>query len=137
MTIKEIATRCGVSPQAIRAWCKRNEVAKDAQGNWVIDASVLASIYEHYRVDQGKDGASGAQDGCACSASELASTLRSEVEHLRRQIEVKDRQIADLSAALLAEQQAVKAAQVLQAMDKPALESAEQKQRRRWWQFWR
>ena len=30
MTVKEIADKCGVSEQSIRAWCRRNNVAKSA-----------------------------------------------------------------------------------------------------------
>ena len=30
--ITEIAAECGVSEQAVRAWCRRNHVAKDAKG---------------------------------------------------------------------------------------------------------
>ena len=33
-TIKEIAAECGVSEQAVRAWCRRNHVAKDAKGSF-------------------------------------------------------------------------------------------------------
>ncbi len=29
--ITEIAIECGVSEQAVRAWCRRNHVAKDAR----------------------------------------------------------------------------------------------------------
>ena len=31
--ITEIAAECGVSEQAVRAWCRRNHVAKDAKGS--------------------------------------------------------------------------------------------------------
>jgi len=33
MTIKELAEKCCVSEQSIRAWCKRNNVLKAPQGN--------------------------------------------------------------------------------------------------------
>ncbi|MFR8688033.1 MAG: terminase gpP N-terminus-related DNA-binding protein, partial [Bacteroides fragilis] len=36
VTIKEIASECGVSEQAVRAWCRRNHVAKDAKGSFAI-----------------------------------------------------------------------------------------------------
>ena len=38
-TIKEIAAECGVSEQAIRGWCRRNHVAKDAKGSFAISES--------------------------------------------------------------------------------------------------
>ena len=34
--ITEIAAECGVSEQAVRAWCRRNHVAKDAKGSFAI-----------------------------------------------------------------------------------------------------
>ena len=38
-TIKEIAAECKVSEQAIRGWCRRNHVAKDAKGSFAISES--------------------------------------------------------------------------------------------------
>ena len=49
-TIRQIATECGVSEQAVRAWCRRNNVAKDAKGSFAIDESIKTAIYQHYRV---------------------------------------------------------------------------------------
>ena len=37
--ITEIAAECGVSEQAVRAWCRRNHVAKDAKGSFTISES--------------------------------------------------------------------------------------------------
>ena len=37
--ITEIAAECGVSEQAVRAWCRRNHVAKDAKGSFAISES--------------------------------------------------------------------------------------------------
>ena len=36
-TIKELAETCGVSEQAIRKWCARNQVAKDVAQRYIID----------------------------------------------------------------------------------------------------
>lgn len=36
-TIKELAETCGVSEQAVRKWCARNQVAKDVAQRYVID----------------------------------------------------------------------------------------------------
>ncbi len=38
-TIKEIAAECGVSEQAVRGWCRRNHVAKDAKGSFALSES--------------------------------------------------------------------------------------------------
>ena len=47
-TIKEIAAECGVSEQAVRGWCRRNHVAKDAKGSFALSESQKSSIYLHY-----------------------------------------------------------------------------------------
>ena len=47
-TIKEIAAECGVSEQAVRGWCRRNHVAKDAKGSFALSESKKSSIYLHY-----------------------------------------------------------------------------------------
>ena len=46
--IAEIAADCGVSEQAVRAWCRRNHVAKDAKGSFAISESQKTAIYQHY-----------------------------------------------------------------------------------------
>ncbi|NSI17705.1 helix-turn-helix domain-containing protein, partial [[Ruminococcus] gnavus] len=35
-TTREIAEICGVSEQAVRAWCRKNHIAKDAKGSFAI-----------------------------------------------------------------------------------------------------
>ena len=42
--IKEIAAECGVSEQAVRGWCRRNHVAKDAKGSFALSESQKNSI---------------------------------------------------------------------------------------------
>ena len=46
--ITEIAAECGVSEQAVRAWCRRNHVAKDSKGSFAISESQKSAIYQHY-----------------------------------------------------------------------------------------
>ncbi len=55
VTIKEISAECGVSEQAVRAWCRRNHVAKDAKGSFAISESIKTAIYQHYRVIEGNE----------------------------------------------------------------------------------
>lgn len=45
--ITEIAIECGVSEQAVRAWCRRNHVAKDAKGSFAISESQKTAIYHN------------------------------------------------------------------------------------------
>ena len=47
-TIKEIAAECKVSEQAVRGWCRRNHVAKDAKGSFALSESQKNTIYLHY-----------------------------------------------------------------------------------------
>lgn len=137
-SIKEIATTCGVSVQSIRAWCRRNQVAKDAKGKWKLDESTLSHIYEYYQVTQGESSESKSETACASSESKLSSVLQEEVNHLREQIAIKDKQIADLSSALVAAQESNKALSANAAMHTAAdkkeeltLESTSQKMERK------
>ena len=47
-TIKEIAAECGVSEQAVRGWCRRNHVAKDAKGSFALSEKPKARYILHY-----------------------------------------------------------------------------------------
>ena len=47
-TIKELAETCGVSEQAIRKWCARNQVAKDVAQRYIIDKTTETAILQHY-----------------------------------------------------------------------------------------
>lgn len=42
-TIKELAETCGVSEQAIRKWCARNQVSKDIAKHYIIDRATAAA----------------------------------------------------------------------------------------------
>lgn len=126
-TVKQIAVDCGVSEQAIRAWCRRNHVAKDAKRSFVIDETTLLAIYQHYHVDKRKQFSQYAKACFAtCETSCETDSGRSphpsvpwEVyEDMRSQLEAKDRQIADLSKALVSSQESLRAAQILHGVDK-------------------
>ena len=54
-TTREIAETCGVSEQAVRAWCRKNHIAKDAKGSFEISETIEYRIYKHYKVDVAKD----------------------------------------------------------------------------------
>ena len=43
--------RCDVLLYAVRAWCRRNHVAKDAKGSFAISESQKTAIYQHYLGD--------------------------------------------------------------------------------------
>ena len=124
-SIKKIAVDCGVSEQAVRAWCRRNHVAKDAKASFAIDETTKALIYQHYGAIERKQVSQHAKPSCeTCETSEttLIAMLQSELEHKNQQLEVKDKQIeelnarlAEVSSALVAAQQTAQAAQALHA----------------------
>lgn len=125
VTIAEISVECGVSEQAIRAWCRRNHVAKDAKGSFALSESQKNSIYLHYLGVERNEVSQLAKASCeTCETSETAliTMLQRELDRKSEQLAVKDKQIAELnerlsecSAALLAAQQTTQAAQVLHA----------------------
>lgn len=127
-TIKEIAEECGVSEQAIRAWCRRNYVAKDAKGSFVLNDTLKEDIYAHYHVIQNNinrnenDVAKDAKASCETSETVLIAMLQKELDLKNGQLAAKDHQIEELNArlaesteALLVAQQTVQAAQALHA----------------------
>jgi DNA-binding transcriptional MerR regulator len=125
VTIAELSVECGVSEQAIRAWCRRNHVAKDAKGSFAITETQKTAIYQHYLGIDRKEVSQPAKASCeTCETSETAliTMLQRELDRKSEQLAVKDKQIAELnerlsecSAALLAAQQTTQAAQVLHA----------------------
>lgn len=125
VTIKEIAAECGVSEQAVRAWCRRNHVAKDAKGSFAINESIKTAIYQHYRAIGGNEVSQHAKASCeTCETSEtvLTAMLQKELDLKNEQLAVKDKQIEELNArlaesnaALVAAQQTAQAAQALHA----------------------
>ena len=118
-TIKEIAAECKVSEQAIRGWCRRNHVAKDAKG------SQKRKLYLHYLGVARNEVAKPAKASCETyetSETVLISMLQKELDRKDAQLSAKDEQIRELnvrlsecSAALLAAQETARAAQALHA----------------------
>ena len=154
VTIKEISAECGVSEQAVRAWCRRNHVAKDAKGSFAISESIKTAIYQHYRVVGRKEVSQPAKVSCeTCETSEtvLIAMLQKELDLKSEQLAVKDKQIEELNArlaesnaALVAAQQTAQAAQALHAgtiqqqlidggEDLTDLKEPEKKEKWKWW----
>ena len=124
-TIAEIAAECGVSEQAVRGWCRRNHVAKDAKGSFAISESQKTAIYQHYLgVGRNQVSQSAKPNFATCETSETAliSMLQKELDRKNEQLSVKDKQIeelnarlAEISSALVVAQQTAQAAQALHA----------------------
>ena len=120
--ITEIAVECGVSEQAVRAWCRRNHVAKDAKGSFAISESQKTVIYQHYLGIERKQVSQPTKASCETSETVLIAMLQKELDRKNEQLSVKDKQITELnarlsecSAALVAAQQTAQAAQALHA----------------------
>ena len=124
-TIAEIAAECGVSEQAVRGWCRRNHVAKDAKGSFAISESQKTAIYQHYLGVERKQVSQSAKPSfatCETSETALISMLQKELDRKNEQLSVKDKQIeelnarlAEISSALVVAQQTAQAAQALHA----------------------
>ena len=124
-TIKEIAAECKVSEQAIRGWCRRNHVAKDAKGSFAISERQKRKLYLHYLGVARNEVAKPAKASCETyetSETVRISMLQKELDRKDAQLSAKDEQIRELnvrlsecSAALLAAQETARAAQALHA----------------------
>ncbi len=137
-TIKEIANECNVSEQAIRGWCRRNHVAKDAKGSFVVDNTVKASIYAYYCVAEKENPKEVAKDVSQLDESIIA-LLRQELAQKDKQINDLMEQLARTTEALQNAQESVKASQLLHANSEQKLLEIEHKQqpeqKKKWW--WR
>ena len=120
--IAEIAAECGVSEQAVRAWCRRNHVAKDAKGSFAISESQKTAIYQHYLDVERNQVSQPAKASCETCETTLVAMLQGELDRKSEQLAVKDKQIKELNerlaeviSALVAAQQTAQAAQALHA----------------------
>ena len=96
--ITEIAIECGVSEQAVRAWCRRNHVAKDAKGSFAISESQKTAIYQHYLGVERKQVSQQAKASCETCETTLIAMLQGELDRKSEQLAVKDKQIKKLKA---------------------------------------
>ena len=98
--ITEIAIECGVSEQAVRAWCRRNHVAKDAKGSFAISESQKTAIYQHYLGVERKQVSQQAKASCETCETTLIAMLQGELDRKSEQLAVKDKQIEDLDLSV-------------------------------------
>lgn len=153
---KELADICGVSVTAIDKKLRKSgmieecpKVANKLQIPWDVAATVATDysvvlqpqqpqVAEVAEVAETSATAATTEEGSERGESRTVEALIRELEILHKQLEVKDRQIADLSAALVASQESNKALSANAAMhtaadkrDELALETAEQNQERK------
>lgn len=86
--ITEIAIECGVSEQAVRAWCRRNHVAKDAKGSFAISESQKTAIYQHYLGVERKQVSQQAKASCETCETTLIAMLQGELDRKSEQLAV-------------------------------------------------
>lgn len=126
--VKDIAEECGVTPQGVNKYLRSSGLQEQCvkDGNrFLIPRNVRELLKTHFL---GKETNSETQkpetETQKPETETVSDTTRGpsvpwEVyEDLRRQLEVKDGQIADLSRALVASQESLKAAQILHGAEK-------------------
>ena len=89
--ITEIAIECGVSEQAVRAWCRRNHVAKDAKGSFAISESQKTAIYQHYLGVERKQVSQQAKASCETCETTLIAMLQGELDRKSEQLAVQEK----------------------------------------------
>lgn len=82
--IQDLATECQVSVQALRKWCAKNNVSRNARGGYDITDEVRILALKYYK-EKGKPKKVPAKD---------SRKVPQEVAALLHQLEVKDAQIA-------------------------------------------
>lgn len=132
MTIKELSNELGISEQALRQWCKKNNIRKEStnetkgkKASYFLDENTVEQIREYY---SGK----GKETKASTKGKESDPSLRFEfdilkqtIETLQQQLEVKDKQIEKMQAQISKLTDygeklttALQAAQALHGMDK-------------------
>ena len=131
-TTREIAQICGVSEQAVRAWCRKNHIAKDAKGSFAISETIEYRIYRHYKGDIAKDAKEIAQSAKADNVVNQAI-----IDLLRKELEHKNKQIDELSKRLMECQKLLDQEQQLRMVtEQKMLVENQEESNKKWWKFW-
>lgn len=132
-TTREIAETCGVSEQAVRAWCRKNHIAKDAKGSFEISEAIEYRIYKHYKVDVAKDAKDVAQLAKADDVvnQAIVDLLRNELEHKNKQIDELSKRLMECQKLLDQEQQ------IHMVTEQKMLIENQEESNKKWWKFWK
>ena len=132
-TTREIAETCGVSEQAVRAWCRKNHIAKDAKGSFEISETIEYRIYKHYKVDVAKDAKDVAQLAKADDVvnQAIVDLLRNELEHKKKQIDELSKRLMECQKLLDQEQQ------IHMVTEQKMLIENQEESNKKWWKFWK
>lgn len=106
-TVKELAEICDVSQTAIKKQLAKLNETKVA-GKWQPSQQGCEAIFKHYGIDVA-EVAQSSQSGCATSETtketeneityELLDSLNQTIETLRKELDIKNKQIEDLTNA--------------------------------------
>lgn len=133
ITVSEFATKAGISKQRVYQLLNKSlkEFVQEVDGKKVIDIKGL-ELFEnnenHSRVEQAFK-----QD----LNKSLIDTLQTTIAVLQKQLEEKDRQIAELTEIVKTQSQSINAANHADLADKLKIESSEQKEEREKQSFWK
>lgn len=132
-TTREIAETCGVSEQAVRAWCRKNHIAKDAKGSFEISETIEYRIYKHYKVDVAKDAKDVAQLAKADDVvnQAIVDLLRNELEHKNKQIDELSKRLMECQKLLDQEQR------IHMVTEQKMLIENQEESNKKWWKFWK
>lgn len=120
MTIQELSQELNISAQALRQWCKKNNVRKErtkgTKATYVLDFDTVAQARAYYssesnesnETNQRKESNESKESNSETAQkhfksdietiqSEYIESLKAQVQLLTEQLKVKDKQIADLS----------------------------------------
>lgn len=127
MTIQELSQELNISAQALRQWCKKNNVRKErtkgTKATYVLDCDTVEQARTYYlseskesnerkETNQGKESneskesdsetvqkrfKNDSRNDIETIQSEYIESLKAQVQLLMEQLKVKDKQIADLS----------------------------------------
>lgn len=127
MTIQELSQELNISAQALRQWCKKNNVRKErtkgTKATYVLDFDTVEQARAYYlneskesnerkETNQGKESneskesdsetvqkrfKNDSRNDIETIQSEYIESLKAQVQLLTEQLKVKDKQIADLS----------------------------------------
>lgn len=148
-TIKQIADELGVTKQAVAYRLRQIQTAKQdellaVKENGVLVVSLAAEvlIIQAFTKNTTKTFGDKEPPKDRQREQDVLAVLQTTIDTLQGQLEVKDQQIAELTAALVSAQQSAQAAQALHAgtMQQHLTDgrppSAAVAPQRSWWRFW-
>ncbi|MBQ6390700.1 MAG: DUF5320 domain-containing protein [Eggerthellaceae bacterium] len=105
MKVSEIASKCGVSEQSIRAYYQREQVTKIG-GRWQPTDEELDTLFPYYGVTQfAQENAS--ENNEMQGNESLLAMLENQLDILKEQLKAKDSQIGELQNTISKQQETI------------------------------